>query len=661
MIAAGGFSSTLLALSREEYLAMAAGAVGDQAGNNAADAYDLTWGRCVGWCVSLALFGFFVAIPLRKKLVVDYQLLFPSGTAAAHLIQNLNAPDGAASALAQWTRLRRYLGLSFTWSAFKWAFTLERWPLFGMAAFERYGWETGFHAGYVGTGLIMPLQVSLSMLLGAVVSCGVMAPYLQNHRADYTCPLAGAGSGVDCVLKQGKWYNGHLDAGGSIHGQYGYKVFTALSIILVDAVMNLVKVTAKIICDLRAPAGNASLPSKAAQAPDQGGTGGGGGDGGRAKNSSGHDAEKDRIFCSEAVPARLWLGGLAACGALAMVLLPRLFDVTWYMVFIALLCAPPFSVGIIYGTGLTDHNLASAVGKLAMFAFGPAGNGSITPALVMCGLVISVCSQATDLMQDFKAGYLVRARPRAMLVAQLVGALFSSIMAPSLFALYTRAFEIPGPVYKARAALVRCTRRASMCGRVPTPLPPGVACRRPLAAFTAHWPSSPPVASTHSPRTVAASAPPLPPFPLPSLPPQSRLGAARSSRSSPPRWRWGWACLLGTHSIGYPSLLTQDMCAGGNVPWDVACRGLHRRRADRPPLEDLRPSRVRARSSPSPTTVRRRHSQRLPLGMLPSTPSSAAASSPERGSGRCLRCHPLHSLLRADDKPGSHQTLVCVA
>ena len=45
MIAAGGFSSTLLALSREEYLAMAAGAVGDQAGNNAADAYDLTWGR----------------------------------------------------------------------------------------------------------------------------------------------------------------------------------------------------------------------------------------------------------------------------------------------------------------------------------------------------------------------------------------------------------------------------------------------------------------------------------------------------------------------------------------------------------------------------------------------------------------------------------------
>ena len=389
MIAAGGFSSTLLALSREEYLAMAAGAVGDQAGNNAADAYDLTWGRCVGWCVSLALFGFFVAIPLRKKLVVDYQLLFPSGTAAAHLIQNLNAPEGAASALAQWTRLRRYLGLSFTWSAFKWAFTLERWPLFGMAAFERYGWETGFHAGYVGTGLIMPLQVSLSMLLGAVVSCGVMAPYLQNHRADYTCPLAGAGSGVDCVLKQGKWYNGHLDAGGSIHGQYGYKVFTALSIILVDAVMNLVKVTAKIICDLRAPAGNASLPSKAAQAPDQGGKGGGGGDGGRAKSSSGHDAEKDRIFCSEAVPARLWLGGLAACGALAMVLLPRLFDVTWYMVFIALLCAPPFSVGIIYGTGLTDHNLASAVGKLAMFAFGPAGNGSITPALSSCAALSS--------------------------------------------------------------------------------------------------------------------------------------------------------------------------------------------------------------------------------------------------------------------------------
>lgn len=48
-------------------------------------------------------------------------------------------------------------------------------PLFGSAA-AVYGWKLGANVGYVGQGMIMGPRVSMSMLSGAVIGFGILAP-----------------------------------------------------------------------------------------------------------------------------------------------------------------------------------------------------------------------------------------------------------------------------------------------------------------------------------------------------------------------------------------------------------------------------------------------------------------------------------------------------
>lgn len=46
------------------------------------------------WCYAILLFGFFIAVPLRKLLIDEYELPFPSGFATAYVIKAMHATKG---------------------------------------------------------------------------------------------------------------------------------------------------------------------------------------------------------------------------------------------------------------------------------------------------------------------------------------------------------------------------------------------------------------------------------------------------------------------------------------------------------------------------------------------------------------------------------------
>lgn len=46
----------------------------------------LSWQACIAWSFSVAFFGVFLAVPLRRQVIVKEQLTFPSGTATAQII-----------------------------------------------------------------------------------------------------------------------------------------------------------------------------------------------------------------------------------------------------------------------------------------------------------------------------------------------------------------------------------------------------------------------------------------------------------------------------------------------------------------------------------------------------------------------------------------------
>jgi len=74
---------------------------------------------------------------------------------------------------------------------------------------------------YVGAGMICPHLVNLSLLLGAVLSFGLIWPLID--------------------LRKGQWFPSNLDES-NMKALYGYKVFLTVSLILGDGVYNFLKI-----------------------------------------------------------------------------------------------------------------------------------------------------------------------------------------------------------------------------------------------------------------------------------------------------------------------------------------------------------------------------------------------------------------------------------
>ncbi|KAK6148563.1 hypothetical protein DH2020_019475 [Rehmannia glutinosa] len=95
-----------------------------------------------------------------------------------------------------------------------------------------------------------------------------------------------------------------------------------------------------------------------------------------------------------------------------------------------------------FGCGLTDWSLASAYGKLAIFTMGRGRRlacGALA-GLAACGVMMNIVSTASDLMQDFKTGYMTLASPRSMFVSQLIGTAMGCVISPCVFWIFYKAF-----------------------------------------------------------------------------------------------------------------------------------------------------------------------------------------------------------------------------
>ncbi|MED6130225.1 putative metal-nicotianamine transporter ysl7, partial [Stylosanthes scabra] len=71
--------------------------------------------------------------------------------------------------------------------------------------------------------------------------------------------------------------------------------------------------------------------------------------------------------------------------------------------------------------------------------------------------MMNIVSTASDLMQDFKTGYMTLASPRSMFVSQVVGTAMGCIISPCVFWLFYKAFGSlgsPDSQYPAPYALV---------------------------------------------------------------------------------------------------------------------------------------------------------------------------------------------------------------
>ncbi|XP_038678769.1 metal-nicotianamine transporter YSL1-like [Tripterygium wilfordii] len=417
----GGFGAYLLGLNRKTF-ELSGGAT--TVGNSPSSIKEPGLGWMTGFVFLVCFVGLFVLIPLRKIMIVDLKLRYPSGLATAVLINGFHS-QGDNMAKKQVRGFMKCFSGSFLWAFFQWFYTgkegcgFSQFPTFGLQAWKKT-FFFDFSLTYVGAGMICSHLVNLSLLLGAVLSYGLMWPLFDQLKGD--------------------WFPSNLEET-SMRSIYGYKVFLSVALILGDGLYNFVKIMGITVIGLRSRIRKKKLNT------------------GQEEQKSVEELKQNEIFLTENIP--MWIGviGYGVFSLMSIILVPILFpQLKWYYVVVAYILAPSLAFCNAFGAGLTDINTAYNYGKVALFVLAAmtGKEKGVAAALAGCGLIQSVVSVSCILMQDFKTAHFTRTSPRAMFLSQVIGTGLGCIIAPLSFFLFYKAFDVGNPNgdFKAPYALI---------------------------------------------------------------------------------------------------------------------------------------------------------------------------------------------------------------
>ncbi|KAH9623757.1 hypothetical protein KSS87_006206 [Heliosperma pusillum] len=450
----GGFGSYLLGLNKRTY--EQAGV--DTEGNVSGSYKEPGIGWMTGFLFVSSFVGLLALVPLRKHhgtlvdrvVLVLLANLYLSCACINLIVEKESDHDNRLQAkLSKWNcnsstyqwvpysksdkmakkqvhGFMKYFSISFLWGFFQWFYTggaqcgFSQFPTFGLKAWQN-SFYFDFSMTYVGAGMICSHIVNLSLLLGAVLSWGVMWPLIGDLK--------------------GKWFPSSLPES-SMKSLNGYKVFISIALLLGDGLYNFVKIllfTAKSMVNRMKDKSRDTYPE--------------------TQNRSIDELQRNELFMRERIPIWIALLGYSLFAVVSIIIVPIMFpELKWYYVVVAYILAPSLSFCNAYGAGLTDMNMAYNYGKVALFVLSAlAGKDSgVVAGLVGCGLIKSIVSISSDLMHDFKTSHLTLTSPRSMLLSQAIGTAIGCVVAPLTFFLFYKAFDIGNPEgeYKAPYALI---------------------------------------------------------------------------------------------------------------------------------------------------------------------------------------------------------------
>lgn len=316
----------------------------------------------MAWVFSVSFLGVWVAWYLRPSLIVEAQLRFPEGMATLATMQQIYS-HGAEAA-----RRLLVLGSAALMAAVVklvdglfWA--LPRWA--PNAQLERLTFTLEPSLLLVGFGGIVGLRVGLSLLLGALIAWGVLAPWLVA-RGLVTLPADASGPQFALLIEWLLWPGVSL---------------------MVCATLT-------------------SLGLRFVQAR-------------RASTST------DRRW---ARPSALPALGMALAALLVITLQMTLFGIHPLMAALSIPLALLLAMVAARVVGATGIPPIGAIGQLSQLSFSAIAPGQVAINLMSANTAGGAAGQCTDLLNDFKVGHAIRAVPSRQVVAQCLGILVGSLV-----------------------------------------------------------------------------------------------------------------------------------------------------------------------------------------------------------------------------------------
>jgi len=361
------------------------------------------------WFAAVAALGVVVAIPVKRQLVNVEQLPFPTGTATAETIRALSAVGGDGMAKARWLAGAGAVGVALAvlkdvrapWMPFNLPEVLPI-PFLVVAGLPAARWTLSLETSVLmlGGGAIMGFKTTWSMLLGAAITYGVIAPR-----------LVAAG----------------IVPGPGFRSIVGWSLWGAAGMLVASGLLSFAFQWRSIARSFR-EIGALLRPGRAGGAGDP--------------------------LAGVEIPASWFALGVLLVSPVILWLLQRLFGVPLWAGLLTLPMALVMAVVAARVTGETDITPTKALGPVTQAVYGVVLPGRLEANVMGANATGGVGLHAADLLTDLKCGWLLGASPRPQLAGQLLGVLAGAaavvpafaLLVPDASALGTEALPAPASV-----------------------------------------------------------------------------------------------------------------------------------------------------------------------------------------------------------------------
>lgn len=365
---------------------------------------DLVW--MFLWFLLISALGVFAAIPIKRQLINIEQLPFPTGTATAETINALHAHGAGGAKKAKLLGLSALVGAAVAWARDAKVSWLpgnlpEHYGLpFKVGGLPAGNWTLALDGGLllIGAGALMSFRIGWSMLLGAIVTYGVLAPEMVAR-------------GVISAAAYKPIVQWTLWSGAAILVSSGLMSFAFQWRMVARAFNEL-----SLLLKRKSP-----------------------------------DTTADPMAAVECPTSWFPIGFILLSPPLVF-LMRHLFGIPVWAGMIAIPLAMLMGVIASRVTGETDVTPTKALGPVTQLIYGVLLPKQLIANLMSANVTGGVGLHAADLLTDLKSGYLLGANPRQQVYAQLFGVLAGAaivvpafnLLVPTADVLGSAAFPAPG-------------------------------------------------------------------------------------------------------------------------------------------------------------------------------------------------------------------------
>jgi uncharacterized oligopeptide transporter (OPT) family protein len=341
------------------------------------------------WFAAIAALGVFVAIPIKRQLINKEALAFPTGTATAETIRSIHGEAGAdAQAASSGASQSKALGMAAllaaalawfrdakaSWMPFNVPGSLPiPFPISGKPLAE---WTLALKLEVIllGAGALMSFRTAWSMLLGGVLTYGVLAPAMVER-------------GVISAV--------------SYKAIAGYAVWPGAAILVASGLTSFA-------LDWRSVARAFTGMARAF--------------------GWGRSDEPEHPIEAVECPGWWFPVGLLVLAPIVVILMARLFAIPLWAGILAVPLAVVMGFVAARVTGETDVTPTKALGPVTQLIYGGVTPGNLSGNIMAANVTGGIGLHAADLLTTLKTGWLLGGSPRAQFFGQLIGVLVGAIV-----------------------------------------------------------------------------------------------------------------------------------------------------------------------------------------------------------------------------------------